>query len=467
MDETISDVFAWARRRRVARQGTALYVAFQIDDLGAAPSRHSLDDVEVVRFGRGPRGAIREPIDDKPGIAIRVPDPVMSSSHGRLVRSDGSWQFEDPSSKNGAVVDGRPTRAARIDLPATIQLGHTIFLLEPATLFEGSPPDVVAAPLPSPRSELVTLHSRFAAQVADLERVATLDVPILILGETGTGKEVIARAIHALSQRQGALVAVNCGAIPSTLIESELFGHKKGAFSGALADRLGHLRAADQGTIFLDEVGELSLAAQTALLRVLQQREVMPVGESRAGPVDVRVVAATHRDLVAMAQEDRFREDLYGRLLGVTIALPPLRERRFDLGILIGSLMRRLDPAGRARITPAASRALFAYEWPRNVRELERALVGGLARSTGGVIDLDHLPDEIATSRHIDEGAPVVNPIPPPTAEVDEALRAEIVDALVRHGGNVTAAAKALGKHREQLHRWARRFGIDLDSFRR
>src|SRR5262249_49164031 len=151
----------------------------------------------------------------------------------------------------------------------------------------------------------------------------------------------------------------------------ELFGHKKGAFSGAASDRMGHLRTAAHGTLFLDEVGELSLAAQTALLRALQQREVVPVGESLAVPVDFGIIAATHRDLVTMFHQERFREDLYARMQGFTIALPPLRERRFDLGILIATLLRRHDSSGRARVTPTAARALFAYAWPRNVRELE------------------------------------------------------------------------------------------------
>jgi transcriptional regulator with PAS, ATPase and Fis domain len=467
MAGTITDVFAQATPARAAQPRTVLYVALQVDDLAAPPSRHRLDDIEVVSFRRGDRSAERRDIDGKRGLVIHIPDPVMSSDHGCLVQIAGTWRLEAPRSKNGAVVDGRQTRVTRIDPGAVIQLGHTILLFERATVGDEADLDVLAAPLAGPRAELVTLDRRLAASVADLERVAMTDVPVLLLGETGTGKEVVARAIHALSRRKGELVAVNCGAIPSALIESELFGHKKGSFSGASTDRLGHLRAADRGTLVLDEIGELPPAAQTALLRALQQREVVPVGESLPVPVNLRVIAATHRDLQGMIQDDRFREDLYGRLLGVTITLPPLRERRFDLGILIHMLLRRIDTAGRARITPHAARSLFAYTWPRNIRELERALVGGLARSADGLIDLEHLPEAIRASDNSDQPASVAGPVSAPVSPEDDALRAEIIAALDRHGGNVTAAAKELGKHREQLHRWARRLGINLDSFRR
>jgi transcriptional regulator of acetoin/glycerol metabolism len=154
-------------------------------------------------------------------------------------------------------------------------------------------------------------------------------------------------------------------------------------------------------------------------------------------------------------------------LLGITVTLPPLRERRFDLGILIGTLLRRIDPQGRARITPPAARSLFAYAWPRNIRELERALIGSLARSANGMIDVDHLPEEIAGCGTPRGTASATVPMGAPSDPEDDALRAEIIAALVRHGGNVTAAAKQLGRHREQLHRWARRLGINLDSFRR
>jgi sigma-54 dependent transcriptional regulator, acetoin dehydrogenase operon transcriptional activator AcoR len=467
MAGTISDVFAHEVPRRAAQRQAVLYVALQVDDVAAAPSRHRLDGIEVVSFGRGERSAIRRDIDGSPGLVISIPDPVMSSNHGRLIQTDGVWCFEDPRSKNGSVVDGQRTRATRVEPGAIIQLGHTILLFEHARLGDQTALDVQAVPLAPPRAELVTLDAELGAIVADFERIAAMDVPILLLGETGTGKDIFARALHALSRRTGQLVAVNCGAIPSMLIESELFGHKKGAFSGASSDRLGHLRAADRGTLFLDEIGELSPNAQTALLRALQNREVVPVGESLPMPVDFRVISATHRDLSAMIQEDLFREDLYGRLLGITVALPPLRERRFDLGILVGTLLRRRDPQGRAHITPPAARSLFAYAWPRNIRELERALIGSLARSANGVIDVDHLPEEIAACGSPRGTASATVPTGAPSDPEDDALRAEIIAALVRHGGNVTAAAKQLGKHREQLHRWARRLGINLDSFRR
>ena len=461
---TLSDQFV-REPRRSASSHAALYVAFQGQDLGAPPSRHLLAGIDVVEFRRGDRGAVRREVDGRPGLVVSVPDPVMSSDHGRLIHADGAWRLDDPRSKNGAVVDGRPTRLAAVELGATIQLGHTVFLFDRAIVPEGEPADRVAIAPPGPLSDLATLDVRFAASIADLVRVAPTDVPIMLLGETGSGKEVVARAIHALSRRKGELVAVNCGAIPTTLIEAELFGHKKGAFSGALTERLGHLRTADRGTLLLDEIGELPLTAQTALLRVLQQREVVPVGDSLPIPVDLRVVTATHRDLPAMVTDEKFREDLYSRLLGVTITLPALRQRRYDIGILIATLLRRLDPSGQARLAPAAAHALFRYPWPRNVRELERALAGALARSPDGVIELHHLPSEVDGVEPVESSGPIA--APPPLTPEDEALRAELVAALTRHGGNVTAAAKELGKHREQLHRWARRLGIDLDSFRR
>ena len=292
-----------------------LYVALQLEDPAAMPSRHRLDGIEVICFKRGLRDATRCEVDGRSGLVLQIPDPAMSSDHGRLVWIDDGWRFEDLRSKNGSFIGNRNTRLAVLQPPTMLQLGHTVFLFDDVALTDHGAPDVTAGPLAPPLHELVTLNPRFEACIAELPRVAANTVPILLVGETGSGKEVVARAAHALSGRKGALVAVNCGAIPPTLLEAELFGHKKGTFSGSVTDRLGHLRMADGGTLFLDEVAELPLVAQSALLRALQQREVVPVGDSLPVPVDFRVIAATHRDLPAMIRDGRFREDLYSRLL--------------------------------------------------------------------------------------------------------------------------------------------------------
>ncbi|MBZ0234462.1 MAG: sigma 54-interacting transcriptional regulator, partial [Deltaproteobacteria bacterium] len=307
---------------------------------------------------------------------------------------------------------------------------------------------------------------------------STSGLPALVLGETGTGKEVMARALHELSQRRGAFVAVNCGAIAGTLVESELFGHRKGAFSGALTDRPGHVRAADRGTLFLDEIAELPPAAQAALLRALQEREVVPVGDSMPVSVDFRLCAATHRDLAAMVAAGTFREDLHARLLGATIHLPPLRDRRGDLGLLVRSLLLRQPDGQRARFSPAAALALVEHAWPRNVRELERVLAMAVTLAGRDPIDLPHLPELVTPSlppagspaRAPDDDRPGVALVaaaratPPAELSPDEtALKRELVAMLDANDGNVAEVARQMGKDRTQLYRWIRRFGIDRD----
>jgi len=228
-----------------------------------------------------------------------------------------------------------------------------------------------------------------------LERVANSAVPVLIQGETGTGKELVARALHDHSPRKKKrFLAENCAAVSANLLESELFGHTKGAFTGAIADRQGHFQAADGGTVFLDEIGDMPLEMQSKLLRVLQSGELRPVGASRTLTVDVRVVAATHHDLPTMVAEGRFRSDLYYRLNIVTLELPPLRERGADIGLLAQHVLTRLAHEGgleRARaLDPAALRALEAWRWPGNVRELENELQRACALG-GDPIRLDDL----------------------------------------------------------------------------
>lgn len=219
-----------------------------------------------------------------------------------------------------------------------------------------------------------------------IERVAPTDVPVLVLGETGTGKELVARALHAYSRRRRkAFFAVNCAAVPAQLLESELFGHRRGSFTGAIADREGHFVAADGGTVFLDEIGDMPLEMQAKLLRVLQDGEVRPVGSNQVRRVDVRVVAATHRDLEALCAERRFRQDLLFRLNVVTLRLPPLRERAGDVAPLARHFLRRIGAElGRPlELDPGALAALEAWSWPGNVRELENELRRAAVFSAG------------------------------------------------------------------------------------
>jgi transcriptional regulator with GAF, ATPase, and Fis domain len=304
---------------------------------------------------------------------------------------------------------------------------------------------------------LLTLLPSDAAQLEKLERLAPTRLPVLLGGESGAGKEVVARAVHTLSQRPGPFVAVNCGGLSSTLIESELFGYRKGAFSGALEDRPGLVRTSDHGTLFLDEVGDLPSGAQATLLRVLQESEVVPVGGTRPVKVDLRVVAATHRDLAAMVEQGTFRADLLARLSGFLLRLPPLRARREDLGWIIAALIRRhaAEPAS-VSFSVEATRLLLTHEWPLNVRELEKTLLAAITLAAGGQVECAHLPAGL--------GAPT--PAPALDAE-DQALRAQLVGLFQAHAGNVSAVADAMGKARFQIQRWMKRLQIDAATFRK
>jgi transcriptional regulator with GAF, ATPase, and Fis domain len=288
--------------------------------------------------------------------------------------------------------------------------------------------------------------------------VARSVVPILLLGPTGSGKEVLAREIHAQSGREGPFCPVNCGALPQSLIESLLFGHVKGAFSGAARDEAGFVRSADGGTLFLDEIGDLPATSQAALLRVLQEREVIPIGSTRAFKVDVRVVAATHRPIDRLLQSGAFRDDLLARLKGYAHHLPPLRERMCDFGIVLADVLGVIGGvrASRLSFAPEAARAMLGYPWPLNVRELEQAIASALALTKGDVIEARHLPADLFVPRQP----------PEPPKQVADPLRDRIVGLLHVHHGNVTAVARAMGKAPSQIHRWLHRFEIDADTYR-
>jgi transcriptional regulator with GAF, ATPase, and Fis domain len=311
-----------------------------------------------------------------------------------------------------------------------------------------------------PATAFSTLLPSLARDFDQLAAVAATDIPVLLMSETGTGKEVIARALHDLSRRRGPFLALNCGALATTLAESLLFGHKRGAFSGAAADHVGLLRSADEGTLLLDELGDMPPALQPTLLRALQEGEVLPLGATAPVRFSARVVAATHVDIDALAATGAFREDLLARLAGFVFRLPPLRERREDIGLLTAALVRKsAEPrAHEVRLSAEAATLLFRYGWPRNVRELEKCLTRAALFAGAGPIEAAHLPPEIRGTQG--PGVPAEGPKP-----TDR--KARLLELLALHHGNVQAVADALGTSRSQVHRSAQKLGIDLAAYRR
>jgi DNA-binding NtrC family response regulator len=309
------------------------------------------------------------------------------------------------------------------------------------------------------RSDRPVGTNRAFAQVLDLaETVAPTDSTVLITGESGTGKEVIARYIHALSGRaDGPFISINCGALPETLLESELFGHVRGAFTGAVRDKDGHLVAAHGGTFFLDEIGEMSPALQVRLLRTLQEREVVPVGATRPVATDVRVIAATNRDLEEEMRRGTFRSDLYYRLNVISLHLPPLRDRLDDVPLLTEVFLRRAGDGRGARISDPALQHLRHYDWPGNVRELENALERAAVLAGARTIEPEHLPDRILQPRP----RTLVSERPPENPTLDAVERAYILWVLHAAGGNKARAAEVLGIDPSTLYRKLNRYGVE------
>jgi len=309
-------------------------------------------------------------------------------------------------------------------------------------------------------SGIVTQDSRMIDLLKVVVQVADSDATVLVRGETGTGKELIASALHAnSSRRKHGLVTINCGALPGSLLDAELFGHTRGAFTGAMRDRPGRLASADRGTILLDEIGEMALEVQAKLLRFLQFREVQRIGSDKLETVDVRVIAATHKDLAALVQQGRFRQDLLYRLNVVDLHIPPLRERRGDIPLLVDHFTRRhwRHHAETPRWTPRAEQALASHDFPGNVRELAHVVERACLLATGPVLDVQLLPNDWAKA-----GATSTRLFEQHTAEELDAAReaasddveAEFLAGLLeRCGGNVSTAAKHAGINRTHLQR--------------
>ena len=285
---------------------------------------------------------------------------------------------------------------------------------------------------------------------------ADSDATVLVLGETGTGKELVARALHRNSVRaERPFVAVNCAAIPADLMESELFGHVKGAFTGAASDRAGRFREAQGGTLFLDEVGDMPLPTQAKILRALQEREITPVGASRALPVNVRIIAATHRDLPDAVRQGRFREDLWYRLQVVPVHLPPLRERLGDVLLLAEHFLRQGGGASPKRLGADAARLLLAHDWPGNVRELRNAMERAALLCPGPVIGPEHIGLQPAAAN-----GPAIDwngPLAPAVAQLEREM---VTRALAATMGNRAEAARRMGLSRQQLYRKLAEFGL-------
>jgi transcriptional regulator with PAS, ATPase and Fis domain len=416
---------------------------------------------------------------------IVVPEQAVSRQHARISYRDGRWLLRDLGSRNGTLVDGAFVDEVELEHLHEIRIGDAIFKFVAAGA-EGYAPYRLDGAMIGGAARRST---RFAELVggyqmdkiaSDLEKIAPTDLSVIVLGESGTGKEVVAREMHRASGRRGAMQAINCAAIPATLLESELFGYKRGAFSGADRDKPGIIRAADGGTLFLDEIGDMPLEAQAKLLRVLETREVFPVGATQGEHVDVRVVCATHRDLGKMQREGKFRGDLFARLDDYRVLLPPLRERKEDVYLLTRHMLARHGRPDLAMSFRFVT-ALLHYDFPFNVRELEATIKRAIALSDGRELDVPQLSDAIreqmeAYGKRATDAPARTSDLPPAMGATEGVAHAstrrappsedELRGLLSRHRGNVAAVGRELGKERMQVHRWMKRYGIAADDYR-
>ena len=401
--------------------------------VGDKVSSHPLPDVGEFRVGRG------EEVD------LRIDDPSVSRDHAVLTFASGKpVTIRDNGSSNGTRVRGKRLGDEAVTVPSgeTFEVGSALLMIQaPFT------DDATAAAVPSMDDSGIVIGDRAMTSLYQLaERIAMSTINVLLLGETGVGKDVLARRIHEVSPRADKpFLPLNCGALTEQLLESELFGHEKGAFTWAVETKLGLLESADEGTVFLDEVGELPLATQVKLLRVLEERQVRRVGGLKSRPFDIRFIAATNRDLNKAVADGSFRADLFYRLNGISLVIPPLRKRVGEIEELARKFIATAtERAGRERapsIAPDALAWLMAYAWPGNIRELQNTMERAVLLCTGERITIEHLPVQQAAS---------VQAAAEPAEDMDPEKR-RILDALEECAGNQTRAAKLLGISRNTL----------------
>lgn len=451
------------RAGAAGRRRPFLLVVGSAASAGAPPGDRLIGFERALEIGRCPTATAE-------AAPCAFDDPWVSSRHARIAVSDDGFVISDLGSRNGTTVDGRPVKA-----PVPLHDGSLVFLGGHALLFRRLNDDELAAlgeERAAPFGPVATASAPLALVLRRLRRLAPTAEDILVTGETGVGKEVYAQAVHRASRRPGRFVALNCAALPTELVESELFGYQRGAHSQAARSKPGLIEQAAGGTLFLDEIGEMPLGAQAKLLRFMQEREYTPLGGHVPKRIDVRIVAATRTERLA---DGSLREDLAARLGAEPLVLPPLRHRREDIGALTA---RFLAPRAPVALASAAFQALCAYDWPRNVRELEKTLREAAIYSAGEeTIRLEHLPAAVG-ARVSDAGVnrppqvmeqvrgPEENRAgrrrPRPAPSLDE------LDALMaKHHGVIADVARELDRRWAVVWRWLLKFGLSPERYRR
>ncbi|MFY0526624.1 sigma 54-interacting transcriptional regulator [Archangium gephyra] len=423
---------------------------------GPDEGKSLVSDKERLRCGAHPTNDL-----------VLAEDRTASRHHFEIINTERGWLLVDLNSTNGTFLDGRRIERAYLSAGAQIRAGSSTLTFAPI--------DEEVTVEPDREGELCGLVGQSVQMrqiFALIKKIAPMDVSVIIGGETGTGKELVAQAIHELSGRKkGPMVVLDCGAIPPNLIESELFGHEKGSFTGAMTARPGAFERAQGGTIFLDELGELRLDLQPKLLRVLENREVRRVGGNDTLEVDCRVIAATNRDLPKEIAAGNFREDLFFRLSVINLQLPPLRERREDIPLILKRALA--DPEvlarhGRKRISPEALSLLMAYAWPGNVRELMNVLSHVLAFSEGEEVLPDNLPPRVRGQQR--EGPLPFNEHLTFKDAKEQLLenfeREYVTSVLTRCEGNLSRAARESGLHRKSIERLVKKYHLDAKGMK-
>ncbi|PRP90278.1 Nif-specific regulatory protein [Enhygromyxa salina] len=423
-----------------------IFIGSSENDFRDAGGVWSLDNVSKIRFGRVSGADLQSEVEADE-LAIRIPLGWVSGRHAevRIIKSGVGLEFDlcDLDSRNGTHIERQAIPGMARLLPGQVfEVGRSFWMIREVTQ-QDLPPEHVRVLDPSGTS-----NPALCGIQRTLLRLAPSDVPLLLHGETGTGKEITARSVHKLSERPGAFVAANLAALSDDRIDSILFG-------SADEDRPGIFEQADRGTLFFDELGELSPAAQTKLHAALAEGRVMRVGEDQPRKFDVRVICSTLHDIRALVEAGKFRPDLYSRLAGFHATLPPLRRRREDLGVLT-KVVYRSRAGAEVKIATRAFRRILSHSWPFNVRELHQTLAtASILAGTNGEISRDLLDDILASRRDM-----------PQSPESVSELRAKLVSELAKTGGDTAEVARALQREPKEIHRWIERFEIEPDAYR-